>query len=261
MGEQGVKIGCPEGFGHLAPGAAQLDTLKAEGATRILIVPAYPQYSATSTASLFDAVYQWASRARRVPELRFVNSYHDHPGYIHALAKRIEQYWVANGKPQKLLMSFHGVPARTLQLGDPYHCECQKTARLLAAALGLSAHEYQVSFQSRLGRAKWLEPYTEPTLIALARAGVQRVDVVCPGFTADCLETLEEIDVEGRAAFLTAGGKQFHYIACLNDDPNWITALCDLSLQHLAGWPLQPVPDETARALSRSAAQGMGASR
>jgi ferrochelatase len=156
-------------------------------------------------------------------------------------------------------MSFHGVPERTLHLGDPYHCECMKTARLLAAQLGLTQNQYKVTFQSRLGRAKWLEPYTEPTLISLGKTGVKRVDVVCPGFTSDCLETLEEIAMEGRTAFLQAGGKEFHYIPCLNDDPNWITALCELTQQHLAGWPTQTSPNTQDLADSRQAALKLGA--
>ncbi len=239
--------------------AAQLDALKAAGSTRILILPAYPQYSATSTASLFDAVYAWAGQVRALPELRFVNHYHDDPRYIAALAGSIRRYWQANGRPDQLVMSFHGVPERTLLLGDPYHCECLKTARLLAEQLGLAQELYKVTFQSRLGRAKWLQPYTEPSLIAMAKAGVRRVDVVCPAFTSDCLETLEEINIEGRVAFLQAGGKEFHYIACLNDDPAWITALCEITQQHLAGWPTKTEVDADALAASRAAALARGA--
>jgi len=241
--------------------AEQLDALKAAGATRILIVPAYPQYSATSTASLFDAVYAWAAQVRNLPELRFVNRYHDDPGYIAALASGIARHWQAHGRPDKLVMSFHGVPERTLQLGDPYHCECFKTARLLAEHLGLDSQQYQVTFQSRLGRAKWLEPYTEPSLIALAQTGIKRVDVVCPGFTSDCLETLEEIAMEGRSAFLRAGGQTFHYIACLNNDPAWVKALGELTQQHLSGWPSQVMPDPQALAASLAAALSRGASQ
>lgn len=239
--------------------ASQLDALKAAGTTRVLIVPAYPQYSATTSASLFDAVYAWAATVRNLPELRFVNRYHDHPGYIKALGLSIQRHWQTHGRPDQLLMSFHGVPARTLKLGDPYHCECRKTARLLAEQLGLSASQFKVTFQSRLGRAQWLQPYTEPSLIALGKAGVKRVDVVCPGFTSDCLETLEEIAQEGRAAFLQAGGQAFHYIPCLNDDPTWISALCELAQQHLAGWPTQSAPAAPELAASRAAALSLGA--
>jgi ferrochelatase len=241
--------------------ASQLDALKAEGATRILVLPAYPQYSGTSTASVFDAVYTWAARVRRIPELRFVNNYHDHPGYIAALAARVRAHWAAQGRADKLVMSFHGVPERTLHLGDPYHCECHKTARLLAEQLGLAKDQYVVTFQSRFGKAKWLEPYTEPTLVALAQAGTSSVDVMCPGFTGDCLETLEEISMEAREAFLHAGGKSFSYIACLNDSPQWLDALGDIAQQHLAGWPTQAAPDPQALAASRAAAIAMGATQ
>lgn len=241
--------------------ASQLDALKAEGATRILILPLYPQYSAPTTASVCDAVYAWAARTRNVPELRFVNHYHDDAGYINALARSIETYWKRNGPPDKLVMSFHGVPKRTLEQGDPYHCESHKTARLLAERLGLHKDDYQITFQSRFGKAQWLEPYTEPTLVQMAQAGVGRVDVICPGFTSDCLETLEEINQEARAAFLKAGGKEFHYIPCLNDNKIWIGALSRIALQHLSGWPTQApeaavLADAQAKALAGGAPTG-----
>ena len=239
--------------------ASQLDALHQEGTTRVLIVPAYPQYSATTTASLFDAVYAWAGKTRNLPELRFINHYHDDARYIEALASKVRQYWQQNGQPDLLMMSFHGVPERTLHLGDPYHCECFKTARLLAQALSLKAEQYKVTFQSRLGRAKWLEPYTDATLIALGKQGLGRVDVICPAFTSDCLETLEEINMEGRAEFLVAGGKEFHYISCLNDDPGFITALCALTEQHLQGWPTTVAPEPASLDASRAAAKALGA--
>ena len=239
--------------------ASQLDALKADGVTRILIVPAYPQYSGTTTASVFDAVYAWARNCRALPEFRFVNHYHDNPAYISALAASVRRYWMKEGRPDQLVMSFHGVPERTLHLGDPYHCECFKTARLLAQELGLSKEQYKVTFQSRLGRAKWLEPYTEPTLIAMGQAGVGRVDVICPGFTSDCLETLEEINMEAREAFLHAGGKVFHYIPCLNDDPEWITALFNVSLQHMAGWQTQHQVESEELLGQRKRALALGA--
>ncbi len=238
---------------------SQLDAMKAEGVTRVLVVTAYPQYASATTASVFDAVYHWAQATRALPELRFVNHYHDHADYIAALASSVQRHWKKNGKPDKLVMSFHGVPERTLKLGDPYHCECFKTARLMATQLGLSKEQYQVTFQSRLGRAKWLEPYTEPTLIAMGKAGIKRVDVICPGFTSDCLETLEEINMEAREAFLHAGGKAFHYIPCLNDDPEWISALCNVTQQHLLGWNTLEQPDARALATSRAEALAGGA--
>ena len=239
--------------------ASQLDALKADGVTRILVLPAYPQYSATSTASVLDAVSQWAQNTRAVPELRFVNHYHDHPDYISALAASVERYWKKNGLPDKLILSFHGIPERNLKLGDPYHCECLKTARLLAERLMLKENQVQVTFQSRLGRAQWLQPYTEATLIALAKAGTRKVHVLCPGFTSDCLETLEEINMEVRDAFMKAGGKDFHYIPCLNDDPEWITALCNIAQQHMQGWNTLAAPDPQALERSRAHAMSMGA--
>ena len=260
LGERGHHVEVRYAMRYGQPSvAAQLNSLKAEGVTRILVLPAYPQYSGTSTASVFDAVYNWAAKTRRIPEFRFVNHYHDHPGYIAALAARVRAHWATHGRAEKLVMSFHGVPERTLHLGDPYHCECHKTARLLAEELGLAKEQYRVTFQSRFGKAKWLEPYTEPTLVALARAGVKSVDVMCPGFTGDCLETLEEIAQEAKEAFEHAGGKTFNYIACLNDSHEWLAALSDIAQQHLAGWPTQGVPDVQALAASRAAALARGA--
>jgi ferrochelatase len=260
LGEQGHNVDVRVAMTYGNPGVAQeLNKLKAEGFTRVLVLPAYPQYSGTTTAALFDAIYGWASRTRYVPELRFVNHFHDDPGYINALAATVRKHWQANGQPDQLVMSFHGVPERTLHLGDPYHCECYKTARLLAEKLGLSKDQYQLTFQSRFGKAKWLEPYTEPTLVAMAQKGVKRVDVVCPGFTGDCLETLEEIAQEAREAFLHAGGTEFNYIPCLNDSLEWIAALTTVAEKHLAGWPTQVTPDAAAGAASRAAALALGA--
>ena len=239
----------------------QLGALKALGVTRVLILPAYPQYSATTTASVFDAVYRWAGATRLIPELRFVNHYHDEPAYIDALARKVRKHWLENSQADQLVMSFHGLPQRSLELGDPYHCECLKTARLLAERLGLRRDQYKVTFQSRLGRAQWLQPYTEPTLIGLAKSGVERVDVICPGFTSDCLETLEEIAMEARDAFLRAGGKDFRYISCLNDQNEWISALCTIAQRHMGGWDTEAVATDSAehRALARDRALTMGA--
>jgi ferrochelatase len=260
LGERGHRVTVEYAMRYGNPSIeSRLRALKAQGVTRVLVVPAYPQYSGTTTASLIDAVSAWAQRTRNVPELRFINRYHDDKGYIHALAGRIQRYWREHGKPDQLVMSFHGVPQRTLALGDPYHCECHKTARLLAGELGLPPGGYTVCFQSRFGKAKWLEPYTEPTLRALAKGGTARVDVVCPGFTSDCLETLEEIAMEGRDAFLGSGGKAFHYIPCLNDDAVWVGALASLAERHLAGWPTQEKPDAAVLARSRTAALAKGA--
>ena len=214
-----------------------LDQLKGEGCDRILVLPAYPQYSGTTTASIFDRVFSHYTRIRNAPELRFIKHYHDDDAYIEALASTVRAHWEQHGRPDKLVMSFHGVPKRTLLLGDPYHCECYKTARLVATKLGLSKDEYLVTFQSRFGKAEWLQPYTAPTLVELAQKGVGRVDVICPGFTSDCLETLEEISIEAREDFLGAGGKSFHYIACLNELPQWIDAMAAIVEKHTLGWP------------------------
>lgn len=262
LGERGHQVTVRHAMRYGNPSiASQLDQLKAEGATRVLILPLYPQYSGTTTASMVDAVTEWSRNVRQLPELRFVNRFHDDAGYIGALAERIRAHWRDHGRPEQLVMSFHGVPERTLHLGDPYHCECLKTARLLAERLGLPRERWRVTFQSRFGKAKWLEPYTEPTLVELARSGVRHVQVVCPGFPADCLETLEEIAQEVREAFVHAGGERFEYIPCLNDSPAWITALADLAERHLAGWPTREPADPAALAASRAAALAAGAPR
>ena len=216
--------------------AAALDALRAEGVERVLVLPLYPQYAASTTASIGDALAAWMRRIRNLPEIRFVRHYHDDAGYIGALAARVNEHWMTHGRPDRLVLSFHGLPKRSLTLGDPYHCECQKTGRLLAERLKLREDFVTVTFQSRFGKAEWLKPYTEPTLVALAKEGVARVDVFCPGFTSDCLETLEEIDQGARAAFLTAGGKEFRYVACLNDQHEWIAALAGIAIRHLQGW-------------------------
>ena len=241
-----------------------LRKLKAEGCDRILVLPAYPQYSGTTTASIFDAVFAHYAKERNVPELRLVKHYHDHDGYIRALQKSVLAHWEMAGRPDKLLMSFHGVPKRTLTLGDPYHCECHKTARLLAEALGLTADQYLVTFQSRFGKAEWLQPYTAPTVQKLAREGIKRIDVVCPGFTSDCLETLEEIAMEVRHDFMQAGGTDFNYIACLNEDAAWIRALSEIAESHMIGWPTVVSPaireEQQAQAqASKEAALRLGA--
>jgi ferrochelatase len=214
-----------------------LTQMKQDGCERILILSAYPQYSATTTASTVDAVFSHYAHVRNVPEVRFVKHYHDHEGYLLALKKSVLAYWESNGRPDKLVMSFHGLPKRNLLLGDPYFCECQKTARLLAIQLDLTPEQYLVAFQSRLGKAEWLQPYTAPTLQEMAKQGVKRVDVMCPGFTSDCLETLEEIAMEARRDFLAAGGAEFHYIPCLNELPAWMSALAEIAEQHMIGWP------------------------
>jgi ferrochelatase len=262
LGERGHQVTVRYAMRYGNPSIASvLDELKAEGVTRALVLPAYPQYSGTTTASVIDAVTAWSQPVRHLPELRFVNRYHDDPGYIKALARGIRAHWMAHGQGEHLVMSFHGVPERTLHLGDPYHCECQKTARLLAEQLGLAKDRYTLTFQSRFGKAKWLEPYTEPTLVAMAKKGLKNVDLVCPGFTSDCLETLEEINMEAREAFLHAGGQQFQYIPCVNDSPEWIRALADLAERHLQGWPTKLADNPMELKASRERALALGAKK
>ncbi len=237
LGQRGHPVAVRYAMRYGQPSVANgLDALKKDGADRVLVLPLYPQYAASTTASLADDVAAWLRTVRNVPELRFVKHYHDEPAYITALAKRIDDHWAVHGRPDKLLLSFHGVPMRSLALGDPYHCECLKTGRLLGERLKLRDGVMVVTFQSRFGRAEWLRPYTEPTLVELAGQGVGRVDVMCPGFAGDCLETLEEIDQGARAAFLGAGGKEFGYIPCLNDQHEWIAALAGIALKHMQGW-------------------------
>ena len=258
LGERGLRVRVAPAMRYGEPAiAATLDGLKKDGIRRVLVLPAYPQYSGATTASVIDDVARWTLQTRHLPEFRFVNRYHDDPAYIAALAQSVREHWQREGRGDKLVMSFHGMPERTLHLGDPYHCECLKTGRLLAEALGLRKDEWLVSFQSRFGKAKWLEPYTEPSLIALAQGGTASVDVICPGFSADCLETLEEINQEAREAFLHAGGKRFSYIPCLNDHPAGIRALASLAERHLQGWPTAPAdPAELAQQRERALAAG-----
>lgn len=263
LGERGldVEVALAMRYGEPSiPGVMR--ALRDKGVERILVLPLYPQYSATTTATAIDKVGEVLARQRNQPEVRFVKHFHDHPGYIAALKATVLAHWKKNGRAQdvggKLVMSFHGVPRRTLTLGDPYHCECLKTGRLLGEALGLAPDEYVVTFQSRFGKAEWLQPYTAPTLAELGRAGMKRVDILCPGFPADCLETLEEIAMEGKEEFQHAGGGEYHYIACVNDSAPFIDALADLAQQHLAGWP---VSREQTAALTRDAERGAGLAR
>ncbi|BCB28336.1 ferrochelatase [Sulfurimicrobium lacus] len=237
--------------------ASALASLKEQGCDRILAFPLYPQYAASSTATALDAVFQTLQQSRNMPELRTVRHYHDDPGYIGALASSVRDHWMQNGRADKLVMSFHGVPKRSLLLGDPYHCECQKTGRLLADALGLAQDQYLITFQSRFGRAEWLQPYTAQTLKDLGKKGCKRVDVICPGFSSDCLETLEEIAMECKADFLNAGGQEYHYIPCLNERDDWMRALSELVLKHLQGWLENAVsPDSVQQSRDRALAMG-----
>jgi len=237
--------------------AEKIRSMKARGVDRLLVLPLYPQYAASSGGSALDSVWQELLHTRTPPEVRVIRHFHDHHGYIAALRQSIEAYWAEHGRPDMLVMSFHGVPRRSLDLGDPYHCECHKTGRLLAESLGLAPGQYRVSFQSRFGRAEWLQPYTDKTLEELGRAKTRRLDIVCPGFVADCLETLEEIALEGKASFLNAGGGEFRHIPALNDRPFWIGALGDLVLSHLGDWLSESSGSELEPRLRR--AQDLGA--
>jgi protoporphyrin/coproporphyrin ferrochelatase len=261
LGERGCSARVRPAMRYGQPSiASALDAFAAEGVHRILVLPAYPQYSGATTASTFDAVAAWAGRTRWIPEFRFIHQYHDDPAHIAALAASVRAHWQREGgRGEVLLMSFHGMPERTRTQGDPYHDQCQKTARLLAEALGLSASQWRISFQSRFGRARWLGPATDATLRELAAAGSKRVDVICPGFAADCLETLEEIAQEGRETFLHAGGEALSYIPCLNDDPSGMAALAELAKRHTAGWIDSPRPDELEQPATRERAVAMGA--
>ena len=248
--EYAMRYGKPSIAGRLAE-------LKSQGCDRILLVPLYPQYSATTTATALDQAFRWMAATRSQPALRTVRNFHDHAGYIGALAQSVRDYWAKTGKPDVLVASFHGVPRAMLDRGDPYHCECHKTGRLLSEALSLPPERCRVTFQSRLGRGEWLKPYTADVLEELGRQKAGRVDVVCPGFVADCLETLEEIAIEGKSLYLSAGGRDFHAIPCLNERDDWIRALTDIVLTELVGW----TRDDTHETLelSRLRALSMGA--
>lgn len=235
-----------------------LTRMQQQGCERILVIPLFPQYAASSTAAAMDNVFAVLNKMRNQPALRTVKQYHDHPGYIAALAQNVRDYWDAHGRPDKLIISFHGTPRASLDKGDPYHCACQKTGRLLAEALALDANQYAVCFQSRFGKAKWLTPYTAVVLEQLGKEQTQRVDVICPGFVSDCLETLEEIAIEAKNTFIQAGGKEFHYIPCLNERSDWIEALADITCTHLQGWLDIEITEEAAK-LSRELALAMGA--
>jgi len=237
----------------------KLRELKAHNCDRILLVPLYPQYSASTTGTVFATAFDTIGKMRNMAALRTVRHFHDHSGYVNAVAQSVRDYWMKRGRPERLLISFHGVPRVTLDRGDPYHCECQKTGRLVAEALHLKANQYQITFQSRFGRLEWLKPYTADVLEELGRQKAGRVDVVCPGFVADCLETLEEIAIEGKTIFLQRGGRELHYIPCLNERDDWIQALTDLVLKQLLGW----TAGVSSEALedSRLRAMAMGADR
>lgn len=235
--------------------ASALQELKDRGARRLLVLPLYPQYSATTTAAVFDRITRELSTWRWIPELRFVMSYHDEGNYVRAIADSIREHWRTREKTH-LLFSFHGIPHRYLLAGDPYHCQCQKTARLVADALGLAQDEWSVSFQSQVGREQWLTPYTDQLLAEYAQRGPKRVTVVCPGFATDCLETLEEIAIRNRAAFLEQGGEYFDYVPALNASDAQIELLTALIRRHTEGWAGAASADEIAARKARALALG-----
>jgi ferrochelatase len=217
--------------------ADTIERLQREGVRKLLVLPMYPQYSATSSGSVIDAVMDTYKKLRWPPELRIINDYHSDPAHIEALATSIERWWQANGRSDRLLLSFHGIPERYLHAGDPYFCQCHATARLLGERLGLSEDKLVISFQSRVGRERWLHPYTDQIVRKLAAEGVKSLDVACPGFSVDCLETLEEIAMQNRDFFIEAGGETLRYIPALNDSAEQVSSLAALILRHTQGWP------------------------
>jgi len=237
LGERGHAVDVAFAMRYGNPSIASvLREMRSHGLDRLLVVPMYPQYSASTTATAFDAIARELQGWRAQPALRFVRDFHDDDGYVEALARRVRAHWEREGRGEQLLMSFHGVPRRVVALGDPYESQCRSTGERLAQRLRLADDEWKLTFQSRFGPAEWLQPYTAPTLVELARRGARRVDVVCPGFVADCLETLEEISIEARKSFLDAGGEAFAYVPALNDSPAFVDALAAIVERNLQGW-------------------------
>lgn len=216
--------------------AAGLAELRQNNVQRILILPLYPQYSATTVGTIFDEVFDTLKQWRWVPEIRTINHYYEHPLYAEAIAGSIRQYWSENGRGDKLLLSFHGIPQSYAKKGDPYRQHCEKSVDLIAQALEIAKDDVFLTFQSRFGPEEWLQPYTDETLISWAEEGISHVDTVCPGFATDCLETLQEMGMENRDLYLEAGGKEYAYIPALNASPVHIELLADLVQQNCQGW-------------------------
>jgi ferrochelatase len=216
-----------------------IDDLRKKNVNRLLILPLYPQFSASTTATVFDKVFEKLIRLRNPPALRTVKSFHDDESYIAGMANQVLKFWEKTPKPDLLLFSFHGIPVRSLYKGDPYHCHCLKTARLIAEKIGLNEEDWKVSFQSRFGKAEWLKPYTTKVIQSLPKNGVRSLHVICPGFVSDCLETLEEISMEARDDFLEAGGTEFKYIPCLNDTSLGVDLMTKILIKELNGWPTE----------------------
>lgn len=236
-----------------------MESLRRKNVRRLVVLPLYPQYSATTTAATIDEVTRVLRYWRWLPELRTINQYHDRPGYIAALADSVKRYWAQHGRGEKLLFSFHGIPKRNLLSGDPYHCQCHKTARLCTELLGLEDDDWELSFQSRLGKAEWLRPYTDQVLEKWGEQKVGRVDVLCPGFSADCLETLEEVALGYAELFEEKGGKELKYVPALNDDEAHVRFLADLACEHVQGWASDENDKDLQLSLQR--AQALGAQR
>jgi protoporphyrin/coproporphyrin ferrochelatase len=244
------------GMTYGSPGIpAALEQLRNAGVRRLIVLPLYPQYSGSTTASVFDRVTGCLQSWRRVPQLRFIDSYHDEPAYIDAVAATIRDHWRTHDQAH-LLFSFHGVPRSYLLAGDPYHCQCLKSARLIAGRLGLEAGAWSVSFQSQVGRDEWLRPYTDETLLRMAREGQRRVTIVCPGFATDCLETLEEIAIRNRELFMANGGQFYDYVPALNDSAAHADLLCDLIARNALGWPTEQTAAELEESRQRALRQG-----
>lgn len=254
VGALGMRYGRPS----IARG---LRALRQAGAERVVVLPLYPQYSAATVGSTFDSVAEALRRERWVPELHFVSGYDLEEDYIDAVADSIREYWAEHPPGECLLFSFHGVPKRYLLAGDPYHCQCHRTARLVAERLGLSPERYRVSFQSRFGREEWIKPYTDETLKAMPGDGIRSVDVVCPGFSADCLETIEEIGEENREYFMEAGGERYAYIPALNDRPAHLDALAGIVQRVFDGWRGAEAAAVAAASVSAERARVVAAER
>jgi ferrochelatase len=249
------------GMTYGSPGIPEaLAQLRSAGVRQLVVLPLYPQYSGTTTASVFDRVTSQLQRWRWLPELHFIASYHDEPAYIEAIAASIREHWRTHERSH-LLFSFHGIPRKYLLAGDPYHCQCQKSARLVAERLGLDADAWSVSFQSQIARQEWLRPYTDETLVKMAREGARRVSVVCPGFATDCLETLEEIAIRNRALFLANGGELYDYIPAMNDAEAHAELLSDLIARHARGSSAAATATASELEESRRRALRQGAAR
>ncbi|MDA7564053.1 ferrochelatase [Pelagibacteraceae bacterium] len=213
-----------------------LDELRQKHCNKIIVLPMYPHYCAATTGSTFDAVTNTMQKWRWVPSLRFISTYHDHPHYIKALANSIQQHWDKHGKPDKILFSYHGIPKKYFTNGDPYHCLCSKTTRLVREEMGLLEEFAMTTFQSRFGPEEWLQPYTDKTVEKLAKENTEHLQIIAPGFSSDCLETIEELDGENREIFEEHGGKKFSYIPCLNEQPDHINLIAHLIKNELQGW-------------------------